>query len=252
MRYILNHQETIESVAQYIDIVEKIKSENERAGNSAELLFRGQRQDKSLLPKIARLNLNGSLKKVEKLMLDEFRRACVPLAEFQPENNWDLLALAQHHGLPTRLLDWSYSALVALWFAVQNEPAIDKDGNPENGVVWVLCADVRDFRNTQVFDDPLDNKSTKVFRSKVISKRISAQSGAFTVHRILPKDIIVPFEKHGQFAEKLVKLSIPYTVFASIRKSLSLVGINHAQIFPDIDGLCQHLERRFSKLSDEV
>ncbi|EKO3922534.1 FRG domain-containing protein [bacterium 19MO03SA05] len=248
----MSNQETIESVVQYIQIIDKIKSENEGAGNNAELLFRGQRQDKSLLPKIARLNLNGSLKKVEKLMLDEFRRACVPLAEFQPENNWDLLALAQHHGLPTRLLDWSYSALVALWFAVQNEPAIGDDGQPENGVVWVLCANVTDFRDTQAFEDPLDNKSTKIFRSKVISKRISAQSGAFTVHRILPKDIIVPFEKHGQFSGKLVKLLIPHGSFASIRKSLSLVGINHAQIFPDIDGLCQHLERRFSKLGDEI
>ena len=145
----------IGSVSEYIGLVEQIKSRCEASGNRAELLFRGQRSDKPLLPKIARLALNGSLKQVEKLMLDEFRRACLPLTEFQPENNWDLLALAQHHGLPTRLLDWSFSALIALWFAVQNEPAKDKNGNLENGVVWVLCADVSDFSKTTEDDDPL-------------------------------------------------------------------------------------------------
>lgn len=241
----------IGSVSEYIGLVEQIKSRCEASGNRAELLFRGQRSDKPLLPKIARLALNGSLKQVEKLMLDEFRRACLPLTEFQPENNWDLLALAQHHGLPTRLLDWSFSALIALWFAVQNEPAKDKNGNLENGVVWVLCADVSDFSKTTEDDDPLKNGDTKIFRSRVISKRISAQAGAFTVHRILPAGKIVVFETHKQFKNKLIKLPIPHESFPIIRKSLSLLGINHAQVFPDIDGLCLHLERRFSKLSDE-
>jgi hypothetical protein len=245
-----NNKEIV-SVTQYIDLIEKIKKQCEDNGNKAELLFRGQRQDKELLPKIARLDLNGTLKNVEKLMLDEFRRACLPLAEFEPENNWDLLALAQHHGLPTRLLDWSFSALVALWFSIQKEPAIDKNGKQEHGVVWILCTDMKDFRDTTKDDDPLKNKGTKVFRSRVISKRISAQAGAFTVHRILDNGKIVRLETHHEFKNKLIKLVIPPSAFHSIRKSLSLLGINHAQIFPDIDGLCQHLERRFSKLEDE-
>ncbi|MEZ8383099.1 FRG domain-containing protein [Vibrio splendidus] len=123
----------INHLSEYIDYVESLKLRSENLGNNTELLFRGQRQDYSLLPKLARLDLNGDIKNVERLMLDEFRRACLPLAEFQPENNWDLLALAQHHGLPTRLLDWTYSALIALWFAVQKEPKVK-----ESGVVWVL------------------------------------------------------------------------------------------------------------------
>ncbi|MFB0583057.1 FRG domain-containing protein [Aeromonas salmonicida] len=240
----------IATLSQYIEKVEAIKSESEHNENMAELLFRGQRQDHSLLPKLARLNLNGDIENVEKLMLDEFRRACLPLVEYHPENNWDLLALAQHHGLPTRLLDWTYSALVALWFAVQKEPYKE-----EHGVVWVLNADHSDFRDTEVFDDPLSNEVTKIFRSRVISRRISAQAGAFTVHKINKyrkiSNKIVKFETHAQFKDKLTKLVIPAEKFAPIRKSLMMMGVNHSTVFPDIDGLCQHLERRFSKLNDE-
>lgn len=237
----------ITSLTDYINIVEEIKQVSESNGNNAELLFRGQRQDQPLLPKLARLNLNGKMKQVERLMLEEFRRGCLPLAEYQPENNWDLLALAQHHGLPTRLLDWTYNALIALWFAVEKEAVED-----ESGVIWILNADVGDFRDTEEQEDPLDNKITKIFRSRVVSKRISAQSGAFTVHKINSGDRgIVKFERHRTFKEKLTKLTIPADAFAPIRKSLMLMGINHSSVFPDIDGLCKHLERRFSKLDDE-
>lgn len=237
----------INNLSEYIDYVESLKLRSENLGNNTELLFRGQRQDYSLLPKLARLDLNGDIKNVERLMLDEFRRACLPLAEFQPENNWDLLALAQHHGLPTRLLDWTYSALIALWFAVQKEPKVK-----ESGVVWVLNPTTSDFRDTQLQDDPLSNKVTKIFRSRVVSKRISAQSGAFTIHKINSGGKgIVKFENHRQFKDKLIKIEIPACSFAGLRRSLILMGINYSTVFPDIDGLCQHLERRFSKLKDE-
>lgn len=236
----------VESLSEYIEKVGDIKSVAEINGNKADLLFRGQRQDHTLLPKLARLNLNGDIKYVEKLMLDEFRRACVPLAEYQPEDNWDLLALAQHHGLPTRLLDWTYSALIALWFAVNREPESDK-----YGVVWILNAESDDFRDKEDQDDPLSNRITKIFRPRVVSKRISAQSGAFTVHKINSGGRIINFETHNEFKNKLIKLTIPALKFSGIRKSLNIMGINHSTIFPDIDGLCQHLERRFSKLKDE-
>lgn len=58
----------ITSLTDYINIVEEIKQVSESNGNNAELLFRGQRQDQPLLPKLARLNLNGKMKHVERLM----------------------------------------------------------------------------------------------------------------------------------------------------------------------------------------
>ena len=242
----------IKSITEFIEVVEEIKKTSEENGNNTELLFRGQSIDKPLLPKLSRLNLNGDIKTVERLILDEFKRGIVPLSEFKPENDWDLLALAQHHGLPTRLLDWSYSSLIALWFAVSEAPIKKEKGGFENGVVWVLNADTGDFKLDAEIHGPLSNKITKIYRPKVISRRISAQAGAFSVHKINDDDYhIIRFELNKRYGSKLTKITIPSNLFAGIRKSLNLLGINNATVYPDLDGFCRHLEKRFSKQSDE-
>lgn len=246
--------ETIKSASDFVEYVSDFKRENETLGNNAELLFRGQGVDKPLLPKIARLNLRintDRIAKTEKLILKEFERGILPLSEFRPDNNWDLLALAQHHGLPTRLLDWTYNALAALWFAVQSEPTKDENGNPMNGVVWILAAEVNDFRTNTDKTDPLSNKITKIFRSTVVSRRISAQSGVFTVHKINDIGKMYQFETVSNFKDKLTKLIIPQEDFADIRSELNILGVNHFTIFPDLDGFCQHLTWRFAKKNDE-
>lgn len=242
--------ETIHSVKDLIDLIEKIKSANKTVGNNAELLFRGQNIDKPLLPKLARVNLKGKIANMEKLMLDEFKRGILPLSEFKPENNWDLLALAQHHGLPTRLLDWTYNALVALWFAVCHPP-IEEKTKVHDGVLWVLSGLVEDFRTDTDTIDPLSNKITKIFRSRVITRRISAQAGVFTVHKINEQGKMIAFEKNRNFKEKLVKVIVPHAEFAAIRKQLGILGLHSYAVFPDIDGFCKHLEWRFSWYKDE-
>jgi hypothetical protein len=204
-----------------------------------------------LLPKLGRLRLNGDIINVEKLMLSEFQRGVIPLSEFKPENDWDLLALAQHHGLPTRLLDWTYSSLIALWFAVSEAPKKDEDGNLENGVVWILNAEVEDFRTDTEKYGPLSNRITKIYRPKAVSRRISAQAGAFTVHKINEGERIIKFERHKRYGKKLIKILIHHSRFLDLRKSLNILGINNSTVFPDLDGFCNHLERRFSKLEDE-
>jgi hypothetical protein len=161
------------------------------------------------------------------------------------------LALAQHHGLPTRLLDWSYSSLIALWFAVSEAPIKKEKGGFENGVVWVLNADTDDFKLDAEIHGPLSNKITKIYKPKVISRRISAQAGAFSVHKINDADHIIKFELNKKYGYKLTKIIIQPSHFASIRKSLNLLGINNATVYPDLDGFCRHLEKRFSKQSDE-
>lgn len=56
--------------------------------------------------------------------------------DHEPSSYWEWLAIAQHHGLPTRLLDWSYSAAVALFFAVESH-------GPNDAVVYVLDRTVK-------------------------------------------------------------------------------------------------------------
>lgn len=242
---------TIDSIHQYVSLIDKEKDNAEGSGNNADFLFRGQRRDLFLLPKLARLNLRGEILNIEKLILDEFRRTSRPLSEFRPGDDWDLLALAQHHGLPTRLLDWTYSALAALWFTVKDTPYKKRDSTTENGVVWLMMPKVDDFRTDTEQFGPLSNKITKIFRPKVISRRISAQLGAFTVHKINAKGRVVRFEEHANFKKKLMKIIVPPEHFSRIRHRLDMLGVNTATLFPDIDGLCSHLKWRYSYLDDE-
>jgi hypothetical protein len=242
---------TIKSVQQFVDLIDKERENADNLGNDADFLFRGQRRDLPLLPKITRLKLRGEISNIEKLIIDEFRRTSLPLSEFKPEDDWDLLSLAQHHGLPTRLLDWTYSALAALWFTVKDTPYKNDNKIPENGVVWLLSPNVEDFRTETEKYGPLSNKITKIFLPKVISRRISAQAGAFTVHKIISDGSVIKFEKHATFKKKLLKIIVPPECFPRIRHRLNMLGVNSATLFPDIDGLCNHLKWRYSFFDDE-
>lgn len=245
-------EEEVESVQAFVALVDGEKETAERAGNRADFLFRGQRRDLPLLPKLARFKLRGEIKNIEKLIIDEFRRTSRLLSEFGPEDDWDLLALAQHHGLPTRLLDWTYSALAGLWFTVSKPPHRKGTGPREYGVVWILTPELEDFRTSTGRLGPLSNKITKIFRPKAISRRISAQASAFTVHKINDGGKVIQFESHRRFSRRLIKVKVQPEAFRAIRHRLNILGINSASLFPDIDGLCAHLKWRYSYYEDEI
>src|SRR5580704_2336721 len=57
----------------------------------------------------------------ERTILRLFREQAVPFLNFRPDSEWEWLAIARHHGLPTRLLDWSRNPLVGAYFAVEKE-----------------------------------------------------------------------------------------------------------------------------------
>ena len=122
---------TITSVKDLISIVQDY--------NNDHLLFRGQDIDKPLLPKFARKAKDNALEnplKIEKSMFNAFKVESIPhITSQRVLNDWDLLSLAQHYGMPTRLLDWSENPLVALWFAVENPPDHKKS---DYGAFWLL------------------------------------------------------------------------------------------------------------------
>lgn len=240
----------IKSIAHYVETVDSLMN-----GNSY-VLFRGQRMQWPLLPKIGRVKLRKSLKETEKEMLASLKRRVVPLLTSKPENDLEWLALAQHHGMATRLLDWTENALAALWFTVRNCPVLNNKGIKEDGVVW--CLNAKD-NSVLAADDPkrdaikpFGKKQTVVFRPRHISPRIVAQSGWFTLHAWLDKkDKFISLEQNILFKKQLTKIVVSSDIFFQLRRLLEKLNVNDATLFPDLVGLCEQIEREHTYLEDE-
>ena len=217
----------------------------------ATVLFRGQRKATwGLIPKIGRTRLRyeavRDVLEVEAEMFAEFERVSVPYKYNRGSmTEWDSLALAQHHGLPTRLLDWSTNPLVALWFAVEN-PAEDD----EDAAVWAFDVRESDLANPAV--SPFVAPRTQVFRPRHHDPRIVAQSGWFSVHKHnTNSDKFTSLDALPALKKRMRKFFVPSQSFATIRRDLARCGINRATLFPDLQGLCGHLLWHYSPLSDE-
>src|SRR5690606_15367924 len=140
------------------------------------------------------------------------------------DNYWQWLALAQHHGLATRLLDWSYNPNVALYFCV------DRACN-EDGAVYVLN-NKSEFLSTDEENkiDPFQLKSSKVYLPSHITGRIRAQSGLFTISA----DPTVPLTK-----DVVAQIRIKKEGKREIKHMLNKIGVHEKALFPDVDGLAK-------------
>ena len=160
----------------------------------------------------------------------------------------DLIAIAQHHGLPTRMLDWTYSALAALWFAVEHQ----KDQPAE---VWLLKTMATDFVTKEEEEgieeeikdgkkkvnkksplSPFTLKSTKIYRPRFVNPRISAQQGLFTVHRLQESGLFRSIERIPGMKGRLVRFIFAPENFHLILQHLHVCGVNRFLLFPDLGG----------------
>lgn len=212
--------------------------------NGRPWLFRGAGNETyTLTPKVGRderkLKSAGRIPyslEDEKAVLYVFKlRARALISTLAPQNDLEWLALAQHHGAPTRLLDWTEGLLSALWFAgevcVADEPVSGAEGKllkrmVRNGCLW--CAwDVPPVSNLDV-DNPFIVEKVGAYRPAHFDRRISAQQSVFTLQptptNSLPYDNIFKFTVASKFK------------FA-LRKRLDAAGVNQRALFPDLAGL---------------
>ena len=156
-------------------------------------------------------------------MLRLFReRAWATLPEAKV-TNWELLALAQHHGLPTRLLDWSRNPMVAAFFAVE-------DSHDRDSLIYAFHNNK--FINTDTNADPFKAASISKFIPNHITTRITAQMGVFTIH---------PDPREQLESEDIHRWVIPNSCRKEMKQTLHKYGINRASLFPDLDGLAKFI-----------
>lgn len=194
-----------------------------------------------LRPKVGRLRppANSTSKSVnEKLILELFRRQSVDRLHVTTTNDWELLAIAQHHGLATRLLDWTRSPLAALYFCVCNEVESREDsGTPrcEDAELLAWRTPKEDLSKPLPKEGPLSIKRTIRYIPPIVTPRLRAQSGVFTVHHE-PTAVFEPA------AGELLRLRVPHGVRRPLKNSLSKHGIHEAVLFPDLEALARHIE----------
>jgi hypothetical protein len=204
---------------------------------------------------------------LEEHILRSFIRYSRPhLDEARPHNDWELLIAAQHHGVPTRLLDWSYSPLVAAFFATR--PA---EGRSKDRAIWRLDWQRvhRQFKLPQlalqiqeldsVFGEkqahslsPAKLFSTREHRTFAcmieppsLDDRIVAQSATFTLCSTTCQSFDQFLDEQG-LAEALTKYVIPDGDLARVRDQLDMVGIDERRLFPDLDGVARAIRRYYT------
>lgn len=238
----------VSTLQEYINAIESFSAEY--------CLSRGQQKDKSLLPGALRSDDDNKRlysKKTINYFLENFKLNANVYLE-KPEiikSEYDYMVLAQHYGIPTRLLDFTYSHLVSLMFALENAFKYD-DNDFSNSVVWFLNPselNKKSINRTEIVnvsmegDLKLDEKDFPVAITAVKNNsRIVAQDGVFVFFQHESK----PLEQNSSAESFLKKIIIPHDSAKGIMKSLYLLGFRFSNIYPELDSVSKDILLKYN------
>jgi hypothetical protein len=210
--------------------------------------YRGQLKASWVL--VPRIGRNPDHIKAELTIIKTFRQNARPYLHENPASDWEWVFLMQHHRAPTRLLDWTESPLVALYFALWDQK---NEHELEDAALWFLDpialnmhaghrrAFERDILAFDIDDDLAQYLPDQVSARKADlnpvaaigprnSPRMVAQAGTFTIMHASPMAIEAVAD-----TQHVWRMVIPAVAKSALRTELSLLGINEYSLFPDLD-----------------
>lgn len=230
-------------------------------------LFRGLPNESYSLTTSLERNCKAKQHELEKSILRNFTKyAAIEDSELK-NSIWRQLIIGQHHGLPTRLLDWSYSPMMALHFATSGEVLANMENN--NCVVWgidineingLLPKRYRDklnersaylftvdmlgelTENLEKYDSEMADKAMVLLEPPSIDQRIINQYSYFSVIPSQMNDIELFLETYTANTKKYV---IDKSIKWRVRDMLDQMNINERIAYPGLDGLTRWLKRHY-------
>lgn len=210
-----------------------------RKKNTRMRIFRGQAQGQpwKLLPKLFRDETMkvSDIEKLERRLIEAFYKEALYLLPSVPTNDFDRVSLAQHHGLPTRLMDWSANPLLGLFFAVETR-------NPLAPTVWMYDATNKQIEGGHSLKDaPVDPEQTMVLEPARHSARVASQAGWHTIHRFhleAGKKIIRPLDSMDFHKKRITVIKIAPHEATTIRSELSEMGVKPVTVYGDLGSVC--------------
>lgn len=261
---------TIHSLGQLIDCVTPIEPDAVTGRRRDRGVYRGSSE--AAYPLLTSLDRLGGVDPphtkadLEEHILRNFVRYSRPYMGNEAVNDWEHLVAAQHHGVPTRLLDWTYSPLIAAFFATR---PLDRGTQERDRAVWrldwqavhetfelpplsLLITDLdelfsrgRHFSPWDLIRGRADRPLACLLEPSSLDQRIVVQSAVFT----LCTDKMQPFDRF--LSEKglqraLTKYVLPSKEVSRFRDQLDLVGIDERRLFPDLDGVAAAIRRYYA------
>ena len=230
-------------------------------------VYRGL-SDESYRLKTSLMRLAGDYKKLERHLIRNFKKYA---QNVQAESIWNWLGIAQHHGLPTRLLDWTYSPYVALHFATANLERFHLDG-----VIWcvnyvknnqylpkqlkarldregsnVFTADLLDeaCHTLDEFDMLQPDPFVAFFEPPSLDDRIINQHALFSIASDSTMALDASLKEHAHLSFRII---IPADLKWEIRDKLDQANITERVLFPGLDGLSVWLKRHYSPRNEFI
>ncbi len=225
--------------------------------------FRGL-PDKRQDLKTSLMQLGGDYPKLEFHLLRNFIKYA-RVEDSKQYSTWKWLTLAQQHGLPTRLLDWTYSPFTAMHFAT-----VEITEHEVNGAVW--CVDFVEVHRMlpKKFKKKLQEEGANVFTVEMLSDIVTSLQeldsiaddpfilffeppsmderivNQYALHSMIADPTVLLDEILAQHPELCKKVIIPKPLMWEVRDKLDQANINERVMFPGLDGLCKWLKRHYT------